>query len=404
METEVGIPAVTVLDPSSDVVAGVDPEIAALVEAVSAQQLLAYVQTLQNFGTRNTFSSTNRDDFGIGAAGQWIYDEFNRIGNGRLQVEFDDFPLNHNGVIYDQRNIVAMLPGRNEAHTGSIVLMAHYDSRSYDPLNSSGLAPGANDNGSGVAAMLEIARLLSSRTWEQTIVFVAFTAEEQGTHGSRHFVSDRLLEGWTFDATFDNDIVGGRPGISQSIRVFSPGPNSSEPRQLARYLDYVGGLYLPTFLVDIKDAVDREGRYSDHMRFLDVGVPSLRLTESTEDQDANHSGEDTWDKLDVNYLRQVTQLNLATIANIVGSPPPPAPTITPMADPGAFLFTWVPDLDVAGYVISFRPVNSTSYAPLPVCAWGGSGQCGDYWFGPECVLCGEYGGGGGKRPYWPFFA
>ncbi|MCA9961029.1 MAG: M20/M25/M40 family metallo-hydrolase [Anaerolineales bacterium] len=358
------IPADTVVDPVSSVTPGVDPEIAALAEAVSTQQLTAYVQTLANFGTRNTFSVTDQASVGIGAARQWIFDEFVRVGNGRLQVQFDDFSFTYNGVAYPQQNIVATLPGSG-TYPGVVVVMAHYDSRTVDPDNGSSAAPGANDNASGVALLLEMARLLSARTWNQTVVFVAFAAEEQGTHGSRHFVADRLLDGWVVDAALNSDIVGGRAGIPQSIRVFTPGPDTTRPRQLARYLGYIGSLYVPAFSADLQDAVDREGRYSDHIRFLDAGIPALRLTESVEDLDSQHNAFDTPEKVDFSYLRQVVQLNLVTVANIIGTPPAPTTlTVAPMADAGAYLLTWSPDLTAVGYVMSFRPLGSATYAPF----------------------------------------
>jgi Zn-dependent M28 family amino/carboxypeptidase len=224
--------------------------------AVSQQQLLAYIQTLEGFGTRNTFSETQRDDYGIGAARRWIHDEFLRVNGGALQVGFDDFQANIGGLTTNQRNVVATLPGIGD-HPGVIVIAAHYDSRGADPDSGGGLAPGANDNASGTAILLELARLLSSRSWRQTIVFVAFAAEEQGTFGSRHYVQNRILDGRVFDAVLTNDIVGGRPGIPQSIRIFTPGPDLSAARQLARYIELVGGLYLPAFRIDSINALDR---------------------------------------------------------------------------------------------------------------------------------------------------
>jgi hypothetical protein len=353
-----------VTNPTGSITPGVDPDISALMNAVSSQQLLAYVQTLEGFGTRNTFSTTQRDDYGIGAAGRWIFEEFERVGGGNLEIGYDDFQANIDGLSTNQRNIIATLPGISD-HEGVIVLMAHYDSRSFEPNDGSSPAPGANDNGSGVALLIELARLLSSRQWNQTIVFAAFAAEEQGTFGSRHFVQNKMLDGEIIDAAIDNDIVGGRPGIPQSIRVFSPGPDTHNSRQLARYLDLVGGLYLPTFRVDLIDALDREGRWSDHREFVNAGIPALRLTESEEDRENQHNGSDSTEKIDFEYLRQVAQLNLAAVANLAGAPPPPeVPTIAPMADPGAYILTWLPDPRAAGYVISFRPINSPDYAPF----------------------------------------
>lgn len=363
-----------ITDPTSSITPAVDPDIQALLNAVSEQQLVAYVRTLEGFGTRNTFSETQRDDFGIGAARRWIHSEFLRINSGALQVSYHDFPANIDGLVTNQRNVVATLPGIS-GHPGAIVLMAHYDSRSIDPADGSSRAPGADDNASGVALLLELARLMSSRSWNQTIIFIAFAAEEQGTFGSRQYVQNAMLDGRNFDYAIDNDIVGGRPGIPQSIRVFSPGPDSSEPRQFARYLEMIGSMYLPTFRVDLIDSLDREGRYSDHREFINAGVPAVRLTESEEDRNNQHSGGDTWDKIDYNYLRQVSQLNLAVLANLAGAPPPPqSPTIAPMADPGSFLLNWTPDPRAAGYAISFRELGLDAYPPFQYISGGESGN------------------------------
>ena len=341
---------------------------------MSDQQLFAYVQTLVNFGTRNTFSETQRDDFGIGAARRWIYNEFLRVNGGALQVEYNDFPVTIDGIRTNQRNVIATLPGIGN-HAGAIVLIGHYDSRHILPNDGSSRAPGADDNASGVAILLELARLLSSRSWNQTIIFAAFAAEEQGTHGSRHYVQDKMLEGRIFDAAIVNDIVGGRPGIPQAIRLFSPGPDTTNSRQLARYIDLVGGLYVPAFRIDLIDSLDREGRFSDHREFINAGVPGVRLTESEEDRDRQHSGLDTTDQIDFDYLRQVAKLNLAVVANLIGAPPPPPiPTIAPMAEPGAYIISWLPDPLAAGYAFSFRPAGLDELPPFRYVSAGEAGN------------------------------
>ncbi len=356
------LPLVT--NPLSSVTAGVDPDIQALLNGVSEQQLMSYVRTLENFGTRNTFSETQSDDIGVGAARRWIHDEFLRVNSGALQVGYDDFVANIDGLATNQRNVVATLPGIGD-HEGAIVLMAHYDSRTVDPNDGRSLAPGADDNASGVAVLLELARLLSSRSWNQTIIFVAFAAEEQGTFGSRHFVQNEMIEGRTLDAAIDNDIVGGRPGIPQSIRIFSPGPDTTRSRQLARFLQLIGRIYTPDFGVNLIDSLDREGRFSDHREFIKAGSPGIRLTESEEDRSVQHGSNDTWDRLDFNYLRQVAQLNLAAAANLAGGPSPPlAPTVVAMANQGGFILTWPRDLQATGYAISFRPLGSQEYPPF----------------------------------------
>lgn len=351
-----------ITDPQGNVIEAVNPDLRNLLDQVSNQNLIGYVQTLQGFNTRNTYSVTDQEGVGIGAARRWIFNEFIRVGNGRLLVEVDEFPVNQGGVVYNQQNIIATLQGTG-AHPGVIVIAAHYDSRSVDPLNGSSYAPGANDNGSGVAALLETARVLSSREWQQTIMFIAFAAEEQNRQGSTHFVTDRLLQGWRFDAMVSTDIVGGRVGIPQSIRLFSPGPVGSPPRQLARYMQFVGGMYLPQFPYELIDAEDREGRYSDHITFLQAGIPAVRVTESQEDRNHQHNGSDTAESIDFNYLRQVTQLNIAVLGNAAGGPSQPvAPAISPMSEPGAYILTWIPDSRAAGYALSFRPVGAATYA------------------------------------------
>lgn len=353
-----------VFDPVSDIVPAVDPVIQNLMNNVSQQQLLGYVQALEGFGTRSSFSVVDRQDWGVGAARLMIYNEFIRVGNGRLIVQFDDFPMNVNGLVTNQQNVIATLPGTSP-HLGVIVLMAHYDSRTSDPFDGESRAPGANDNATGVAVLLETARLLSSQTWNQTVVFVAFAGEEQGRYGSNHFVSDKILSGWLIDSAFNNDIVGGRPGIPQSIRVFSPGPDTNPSRHLARYLDLVSGLYLPTFAITLEDGADRPDRYSDHMTFQNAGIPALRLTESLEDPNRQHNSRDTSDAIDYSYLMQVVQLNLVTVANAIGAPPvPQIPQVAPMADAGSYILTWPVDSLAAAYAISFRPLGQNEFAPF----------------------------------------
>lgn len=359
-----GIPSETVFDPVSSIVPSLDPEIEALVNSVSQQQLMGYVQTLQSFGTRNAFSTTDSPDSGIGAARLWIFNEFMRVGNGRLRVDFDDFPMNFNNTITDQQNIVATLPGV----TGSsdiFVLIAHYDTRPAEVTDGRSRAPGADDNGSGVALLLETARLLSSRQWNQTLVMVAAAAEEQGTFGARHFVQDQILNNINILAAINYDTVGGRIGIPQSVRLFAPDLPESNHGSLARYFDFVGEFYVPTFAVNFINAADREGRWGDQREFVRAGLAAIRITESVEDPDLLNSPRDVWDQIDYGFLQNVTQLNVAVVANAIGAPSMPTPpTIAPMANPGSFILTWVPDPQAAGYALSFRPSDSPDYAPF----------------------------------------
>jgi hypothetical protein len=350
-----------VTDPVSDVVPTVDPAIEALITEVSQQQLMAYIRQLESFGTRNAFSDTQSETFGIGAARRWIFNEFVRVGNGRLTVEFQDFPMSYGGYTSEQSNVVATLPGTGEGN-GTLVLMAHYDNRPADSTDGISRATGANDNGSGIALLLETARIMSSRDWNQTIVFLATSAEEQGAFGARYYAENAFLDGKNIISAINYDAVGGRAGIPQHVRLFAVEFLTSAHGALGRYYEYVGGLYLPTFPIVINDALDREGRWGDHREFVQVGYPAIRVIESLEDPDLLNSNRDTWDLIDYNYLQRVVQLNVAVAANLAGGPnQPPPPLIAAMAEPGAYLLTWPVSPDASGYAISFRPADSTYY-------------------------------------------
>ncbi|MCB8924575.1 MAG: M20/M25/M40 family metallo-hydrolase [Ardenticatenaceae bacterium] len=350
-----------VLDPVSNVVPKVDPLIAGLVESVSQQQLMGYIQMMQSFGNRNVFSVTDDPSFGIGATRQWLVDEFTRVGNGRLQVGIQEFPVYYNGLATTPYNVVATLPGHMESND-IIVVMAHYDNRAPGPTDGETYAPGANDNGSGIALLLETARLLSGFEWNQTIVFLAAAAEEQGTFGSRHFVQTAFLDGTNIIAAINYDAVGGRSGIPQYARLFAPSLRDSPSGELARYYEYIAGLYVPQFPVEVIDALDREGRWGDHREFVNAGMPGIRIIESVEDPDMVNSRTDTWDRIDYNYLQQMVQMNIAVVANLAGAPhTPQTPIIQAMDSPGDFWLRWPTDPDVAGYAISFRPLTEGSF-------------------------------------------
>lgn len=350
-----------VLDPVSDVVPQVDPQIAGLVDLVSQQQLMGYVQTMQSFGNRNVFSLTDDPNFGIGAARQWLVNEFERVGNGRLQVTVQEFPLFFNGLSTTPYNVVATLPGRVESKD-LIVIVAHYDNRAPEPTDGETFAPGANDNGSGIALLLESARLLSAYEWNHTIVFLAAAAEEQGTFGSRHFVQTAFLDGMNIVAALNYDAVGGRDGIPEYARLFASNLLESPSGELGRYYEYVAGLYLPTFPVQVIDALDREGRWGDHREFVNAGMPGIRIIESIEDPDLVNSRQDTWERINYGYLQQVVQMNIAVVANLAGAPATPqTPVIQALDSPGDFWLRWPTDPNAAGYAISFRPIAVGSF-------------------------------------------
>ncbi len=354
---------------------GRDIDIVNMLNDVSEQQLTSYVQTLQGFGTRNSYSETQREDFGIGAARRWIFGEFERVGQGNLIVEYQDFPLTYpEAPTVNQRNVVATLPGAGN-YPGVIVIGAHYDSRLVEEIDGTSLSPSANDNAAGVALLLESARQMSSRTWNQTVVFVAFASEEQGTFGSRYFVNSSVRSGQKVDFYINNDSVGGHLGIPQSIRMFAPQVALSSHGQTARYIEYINRLYQPDFPITVLDRADREGRYGDQREFQNAGLPAVRLTQSVEDPSLLNSTRDTWDRIDYSYLAKSLRVNLAVAASWAGAPPPPsAPAIAPMAEEGSYMVTWQPDPQAASYLISFRPLNTTIYPEFRYVAASEAGQ------------------------------
>jgi len=346
------------------IVPTVDPAIVALLNDVAAANLQATVQTLTQFGTRHALSETDSETRGIGAARRWLLAEFERVGRGRIQVSTQDFTLDpalSNGYALPQQNILAILPGTND-ETGVLVLMAHYDSRPshlYDGLSD---APGADDDASGVAILLEVARLMSNRTWEQTIYFIVFAAEELETQGSRAFIAYALSQGLTIECAINNDMVGGYAAIPAAVRVFSAGPDSSSSRQLARTLHHINQLYFPDFTVLLPNAPDRPDGYGDQREFYAVDIPAIRLTEVDEDSTIRHTLRDSADRLNDAYLAQITRLNIAVLANLaVTSPPHAAPTITFLALPDVYRLTWGEGIAAAGYVLAFRPPDSLTY-------------------------------------------
>ncbi len=354
-----------IYNPVSSVVPSIDPSVTALLDQVSQQQLTGYVQTLEGFGSRSVFSDVDAPSTGIGAARQWIFDELTRVGNGRLQLSFDEFPLTYNNVEAPlQKNIVAILPGR-DPDAGAIVVLAHYDSRSHDIYDGDIRQPAADDNASGVALLLETARVLSSQDWNQTVIFLATTAEEQGAFGARNYVQTAFLNGTNVVAAINYDTVGGRVGIPQSIRLFAPQAETSTHGELGRYYDFVGEMYQPTFPVTLINATDRDGRFGDQREFIAAGMSAIRLTESIEDPSLLNSAKDSWALIDYAYLQQVTRLNVAVLANALGAPTrPAAPVIATMEGLGSYLLTWDVDPVADGYVLLFRPTSSLQYAPF----------------------------------------
>lgn len=379
-----------------------DPSIHEMVADVSEANIRASVEKLVSFGTRHTLSETESETRGIGAARRWIESQFDDIGTkcgGRLQVGLQSYmqPPDNRRITREVEifNVIATLPGDDplSAHR-VLVVSGHYDSICSDPTDAECDAPGANDDASGVAAVLELARVMSTRKFEATIVFAAVAGEEQGLFGSRHMARQMKESNTQVAAMFTNDIVGntlGQNGVRDRgrVRVFSEGvpvtatseadrqlrlatgnENDSPSRQLARYVDSACQQYVPGFDVVLIWRRDRFLRGGDHTAFSEQGFPAVRFTELNEDYKHQHqnvreeNGQQYGDLVrfvDFGYVAQVTRANLAALAEMALAPAPPAnlKVITAKLDHTTTL-VWDAgtEKDLSGYEIVWRETTS----------------------------------------------
>lgn len=340
-----------------------DPMVEKSVQQVSADSLRAYVQTLVSFGTRHTLSTETDPRRGIGAARRWIMTrlrDYSRRGGNRMVVEEDRWMLAPGERVpfaHPIANIIATLPGTDTSDHRIFMASAHLDSRRSNVLDSVGDAPGANDDGSGVAALLEIARIIADQHFPATIRLVFFSGEEQGLYGSRHLAERAASEGWQIAALLNNDIIGqttaSETGLQDNtrVRVFSEtipvaetpeqarmrrltnGDNDSPSRELARYIHDVAKNYIPNLDVVLIYRPDRFLRGGDHFPFQQKGYTAVRLTEYYENFNHQHQDirvengihyGDLPEYMDFEYLRKNTALNLATLISLAKAPAAPA--------------------------------------------------------------------------------
>jgi hypothetical protein len=344
--------------------------IANLINQVQTDRLILHVSSLVDMGTRHVNSSTTTPGRGIGAARDYLLNEFNQIASasqGTFRVIPQDFTVDYNGVISTATNIFGIIPG-DEIGGGVIIVGAHYDSTTLVPEEAPLFAPGANDNASGVAALLELARILAQRPHRSTIVLIAFSAEEIGREGSKVFV-DQYVRASNLDvrAMINLDIIGSSTAANGqmdplSIRMFSEEPNNSPSRQLARSLALLGQQYVPDLRTFVEAAVDRPGRYSDHVSFSDAGYPAVRMIETLEEIERQHTDRDTMDDIQPGFLTRNTQLVLAMVMSLANGPRPPANIVLRDEGDGTRTLLWDPVPDANAYIVAFRQPGSTYYS------------------------------------------
>lgn len=340
-----------------------DSTLLSLINQVDADRMFVNIDALVGMRTRRVNSSGTGSGQGIDVAADYVLDQFNQIHNSSYQSNFsvgtNDFPINFDDTQSTGRNIIGVLQG-SDVGGGVIVIGAHYDSISYNFTSSAAYAPGADDDASGIAALLEIARIMSQHHHRATIIFVAFSAEEIQRTGSKAFVTDYLqAKGININAMLNMDIIGSNTGPDGSIndkeiRVFSAGDNSSRSRQLARALNLISVRLSPQMNIVVQDTVDRQGRYGDHMSFSDAGYPSVRFIEALEDFSRQHSDRDTIDDVQPNYLVKATQTILTCMTALADGPPAPQNISLRPADNGNRQLTWEKVPGAASYIVALR--------------------------------------------------
>jgi hypothetical protein len=356
------------LPPQSAPRVAADAALANVFNRVEADRLFLHIDALMNFRTRHVNSPNGVDGMGIGSAFNYIQSQFQEIASlpGSNLYVFPDghkFNLNWAGLETEQRNAVAFIQGQ-EIGAGTILIGAHYDSISLNPEDGLAYAPGADDNASGVAALIELARILSTSRHKSSILFVAFSAEEVGRQGSAAFIRDYIqAQGIQLNAMISLDIIGSQTGPNgavddRHIRVFSAGPNESTSRQVARAIRLLGYNLMPSMEVIVHDAIDRDGRYSDHMSFSDVGYPAVRFIESLEEPNRHHTERDTIDDVHASYLTRSTQLMLAIITAMADGPRPPQNMSLRDSGNGLRTLVWEPTAGAVSYVVALRHPSS----------------------------------------------
>jgi Zn-dependent M28 family amino/carboxypeptidase len=366
----------------------------ALASAPSEARLHDTIAHLVGFGTRHTLSDTKSDKRGIGAARRWVKAQFEAISRecgGCIEVVTPSQVFSGERIPKpaEVMDVVAIKRGSSDPRR-VIVMSGHLDSRVTDIMNTTSDAPGANDDASGVAALMEAARLLSKQDNRATLVFAALSGEEQGLYGGKVLADYAVAQGWQVEADLNNDIVGNSRGQNgardnTTVRVFSEGTRSTETAKQARVRNYFGGevdspsrsvarymasiadQYLPDFRVKLVYRTDRYGRGGDQVEFLKAGYPAIRVSEGHEDYTRQHQDlrteggihyGDTLDGIDFRYLARVTALNTVTMAAMANAPAPPTGVTTEGALATDTTVSWRKVPGAAGYRVHWRDTTA----------------------------------------------
>jgi len=379
-----------------------DNRIYDIINSVSQERIEADIRRLANFGTRHTLSDTLSNIRGIGAARRWIKSEFEKISSdcgGCLEV-VEQRGLVKAGVSRRIPNdtwvVNEMAIKRGTQFPNRYIIMSgDIDSRISDPLNATDDSPGANDNASGMAGVLEAARVLSKYDFPTSIIFVGLSGEEQGLFGGKHMAAEAKKAGWDIVGVLNNDMIGNIKGVdgiidNRSFRIFSETSSSDQTkqqiiwnrfyggevdgpsRQLARYVHRMTSTYMPEMKPKLVYRLDRFGRGGHHRPFNDEGYAGIRIMETHENYDMQHqdirteNGIDYGDVIEgVNfeYAAKLTAVNAINLASIAWAPH--QPTLLEIGggvQPSTRLRWTVPvDETIAGFKIYWRDTTAPQW-------------------------------------------
>ena len=377
----------------------VDPRVQEIAGAASAARIEADIRTLAGFGTRNTFSDTLSQTRGIGAARRWIKAEMDRISEacgGCMEVFYTE-AVHEAGRPPRPVNIVNVVGViRGTVHPDRYVIMSgDIDSRATNNYDGEVEAPGANDNASGMAGALEVARILSRYRFPTSVMLVGLSGEEQGLMGGQQLARMAVEKGWDIAGVLNNDMIGNIEGIDGVIdngtfRVFSePFPTTVEEsvlrgyrttggevdgpsRQLARYVDRITSTYFSSLDARMIYRLDRFGRGGHHRPFNDAGFPAVRIMETHENYTRQHQDirvengiryGDVIEGVDFDYAARITAVNATVLASMAWAPPSPRNVRIGGAGQPSATLAWdaVDDPDLAGYKVYWRDTTAPQW-------------------------------------------
>lgn len=372
-------------------------ELKQVAAGVKSDRLKTDIETLVSFGTRHTLSSATDPKRGIGAARAWVKGEFEAIGkecDGCLTVMTPSEMASGNRLPQPVEivNVLAIQKGESDPNR-VVIISGHIDSRVTDVMDAEHDAPGANDDGSGTAAVIEAAHVLSHYKFPATIVYAVLTGEEQGLYGGKLLAKTAKEQNWQVEAQLNNDIIGNIEGLNGKVdkdhfRLFSEGTKASETeaeikrrrsvggevdspsRNLARLVSELSGAVMPDFHAKMIYRADRFGRGGDQAPLQEAGYPAIRLTESAENYNRQHQDlrvenginyGDVVSGVNIPYLTAMTKVNVVALADMAWAPPPPPEVKIDGAVSDDTTLIWNDTQGAAGYWVRWRPTDQPAW-------------------------------------------